>query len=72
MALTSTELEAMRDALVRSRASGTKSVTFDDGRKVEYISDSEMRAAIADLELRMRRLGTSVPNAVRFKTSKGF
>lgn len=72
MALTATELEAMRDALVRSRSSGTKSVTFDDGRKVEYISDAEMRAAIADLELRMRRMTTNAPNVVRFKTSKGF
>ena len=72
MAISQAELEAMRDALVRSRASGTKSVTFSDGRRVDYVSDSEMAAAIADVESRINRAGGHRPTSIRPFTSKGF
>lgn len=72
MAIPQSELETMRDALVRSRASGTNSVTFDDGRRVDYKSDSEMAAAIADIEARINRASGHRPTSIRPFTSKGF
>lgn len=49
------DLLAWRDALLRARYSGTRSVTYGD-RRVEYGSDAEMQAALADLE---RRIGAA-------------
>lgn len=66
------ELVAMRDALLRARASGTRKVTFSDGRAVEYATGSEMAAAISDLERRIAAAASPRPGSVRFSTSKGF
>lgn len=72
MALTSASLEEMRDALVRARASGTRSVTYSDGRRVEYKTDAEMSAAIADLDARLRLASGASASTIRFSSSKGF
>jgi hypothetical protein len=62
------QLLAWREALLRARYAGTRTVECD-GRKVEYRSDSEMASALADLE---RRLGTSTRvTQVRINSSKG-
>lgn len=71
MAVPAEELTTLRDALIRARASGVR-VTLYEGKRVEYASDAEMAAAIADLDRRIaqatvpRRAGT-----VTFTTSKG-
>jgi hypothetical protein len=70
MALDATELTALRDALLRARAGGTKSVEFD-GRKIEYKTDAEMATAIGDLEARIARAASPRPGAIVFSTSKG-
>lgn len=70
MALGSDELVQLRDALLRARASGTRSVTYD-GKRVEYGSDSEMAAALADLDSRIRGAGRTRVSTIKFSSSKG-
>lgn len=70
MALGTAELETLRDELIRARARGVRVVMYD-GKRTEYSSDSEMAAAIADLEARIRRASAPRPGAVLFSTSKG-
>lgn len=71
MALDLSELIDLRDALIRARAAGTRSLTYD-GKTVTYGSDSELASAIADLEVRIRRASSpTTSNTVRFSTSKG-
>jgi hypothetical protein len=65
---TRTELEAQLRALREARASGARRVVIEvEGvrREVEYRSDSELRAALADLEHRLatpRRVVTISPS----------
>lgn len=66
------ELIAMRDALLRARAKGTRKVTFSDGRSVEYATGAEMAATISDLERRIAVAASPRAGSVRFSTSKGF
>lgn len=64
-------LQAQLDELRKARASGARSVEYDSGfdrRRVEFKSDAELAAAIADLE---RRLSNSKMHTVRLWTSKG-
>lgn len=70
MPIDTDELIAMRDALIRARASGTRSVEFE-GKRIGYGTDSEMAAALADLESRIARASRPPGGAVRFLTSKG-
>jgi hypothetical protein len=48
MAIDVTELEQMRDDLVRARARGVRVLQLN-GERVEYKTDAEMSAAIGDL-----------------------
>ena len=68
--LTAAELEAMRDELVRARARGTR-VVMTEGRRVEYATDSEMAAALADIETRLRRARHGPVRTILFASSKG-
>ena len=70
MPIAADELIALRDALIRARAAGTRSVEYD-GRRVSYGTDAEMAAALADLERRISRAARIPVGAVRFMTSKG-
>nr|WP_084697434.1 hypothetical protein [Paracoccus sp. S4493] len=64
------ELITLRDALIRARASGTRSVEYE-GKRVTCANDSEMAAALADLERRIAGFGISRSATVRFRMSKG-
>jgi hypothetical protein len=64
------ELEALRDALVKARAKGVRKTEIGDS-SVEYRSDSEMAAAIADLDRRIAGAGPSRPRSIAFTSSKG-
>lgn len=64
------ELIALRDALIRARASGTRSVECE-GRRVTYAGDSEMASALADLERRIAAMTPHRVGALRFLGSKG-
>jgi hypothetical protein len=70
MAIDPTELETLRDALIRARANGVR-VTQFEGKRVEYANDAEMAKAIADLETRIRRAVAPRSGSINFSTSKG-
>jgi hypothetical protein len=70
MAITTTELESLRDALIRTRAAGTRVVQYE-GKRIEYQTDAEMAKAIADLETRIRAASAPRPGSITFATSKG-
>jgi hypothetical protein len=50
--MTLEEMTAQRDALLAARYRGLRTVEID-GRRVTYATDSEMAAALADLERRI-------------------
>jgi hypothetical protein len=66
MAIPVAELETMRDALIRARSSGVR-VVMVEGKRLEYATDAEMAAAIANLEARIAR-ATGKGLAARFVT----
>lgn len=71
MAVPTEELTTLRDALIRARASGVR-VTLYEGKRIEYATDAEMAAAIADLDRRIAQAtGPRRGGAVTFTTSKG-
>ena len=70
MAIDRAELEDLRDALIRARAQGLRSILYE-GKRVEYGSDAEMAAAIADLDRRIATSSGSLPTTIAFSTSKG-
>ena len=70
MAINPTELETLRDALIRARAAATR-VVMMDGKRVEYGTDAEMANAIADLETRIRAASAPRRGSITFATSKG-
>ncbi|APZ52173.1 phage head-tail joining protein [Salipiger abyssi] len=70
MAIPATELETLRDELVRSRAQGLRVVMYE-GHRTEYATDAEMAAAIADLDRRIAAAGSARPRTIAFTSSKG-
>lgn len=71
MSIDKAKLEEMRDILLVSRASGTRLVQFGDNHRVEYKTDAEMAAALADLDRRISLISRPKAKAIRFGTSKG-
>lgn len=68
------ELQGQLDRLLQARATGVARVEFVSGetrRVVEYKSDADLAAAIADLERRIAALSRAPVTAVRFTYSKG-
>ncbi len=70
MAIDTAQLETLRDELIKARAKGARSLQMGDER-VEYRSDAEMAAAIADLDARINRAARPRPSTIRFSSSKG-
>ncbi len=69
---TTEELTAKIEALKSQRASGVARVSYD-GKAIEYRGDSEIVAAIRDLELELSKLnGTEPVRQIRTFTSKGY
>jgi hypothetical protein len=64
------ELQERLEHLKRCRAGGTREVRMGD-RAVAYKSDSEMAAAIADLERQIAALTTTPVTTVLVSASKG-
>jgi hypothetical protein len=68
------DLVAWRDALLKARLTGARSIEYSQGegtRRIEYKSDAEMRNALRSVEA-MIAAATSgnAPNTIRFVTSK--
>ena len=53
--MTHEQMTAQRDALLAARYAGVRTVEIE-GRRVTYASDSEMAAALTDLERRIAAL----------------
>ncbi len=70
--LTLSDLQSLRDGLIRARLGGVREVKDQNGETLTWKSDREMQAALADVESRIAALqsGASV-KTVRFQTSKG-
>jgi hypothetical protein len=65
-----TQLEACRDALLKARYAGLRTVEYD-GRRVSYATDAEMATALADLERRITAAQSGRVNQVRIQSTKG-
>jgi hypothetical protein len=63
------DLTLWRDRLIEARLNGWRSVQDADGSRIEYRSDSEMRAAIAYVDS-LLAAGQPV-KTIRLTTSKG-
>lgn len=71
-AVSTEELIRLRDDLLRARGSGIRTVLYE-GKRIEYATDAEMAAAIADLSRRIAEATTpGRGGAVTFTTRKGF
>ena len=66
----SEELTARLEALRRTRAEGARSVQQGNDR-VEYRTDAELAAAIADLERQVAAAGGQRIHTIRVSASKG-
>ena len=74
--MTTADLEAQLETLRKARASGVRRVEFTAGngnsRMVEYRSDDELAAAIADVERRLAGLRGQRVHTVLISSSKGY
>ena len=74
--LNKTVIEELLVKLRQVRANGTRSVEFDAGngsrQRVEYKTDAEMAAAIADLERQLAATGGRPVHTVHIHSNKGF
>jgi hypothetical protein len=65
MALTSTQLETMKDALQTAMFKGITRVTFQD-RTVDYATVGDMRKALSDLNDELASVTSTVPTRRSF------
>jgi hypothetical protein len=65
------QLQKWRHGLVEARATGVRSVTDQNGERVEYRNDSELASALALVDAEIRRFNTNPPNTIYLTTSKG-
>ena len=72
MALTVSDLTDAQSRLIEARASGIRVVVDQNGERIEYASDFEMRNALSFLSAEIAKLTGSAPKrVVTFKSSKG-
>jgi hypothetical protein len=64
------DLEAMREALLKARFAGVRTVECE-GRRINYATDAEMAAALADLDRRIGAVSAPRVSQVRISSSKG-
>lgn len=67
MATLEDQLQTLREA----RASGLRKVKYGE-REMEYRTDEELAAAIADLERRIAQQNGAAVHAIRIYSNKGF
>jgi len=65
------ELQERLDALRKIRAGGTKLLQTADGKRIEYRTDGEIAAAIADLERQIAGASRSAVRTTYITGSKG-
>ena len=64
------QLTAWRDALMAARYQGVRTVEYD-GKRVTYATDTEMAAALGDLNRQMSATGPQRISVVRIQSTKG-
>jgi hypothetical protein len=64
------QLEIMREALLKARYAGVRTVEYD-GRRITYATDAEMATALADLDRRIAAATAPRVTQVRISSSKG-
>lgn len=64
-------LLALRDELINNRGRGTRAMESASGDRVEYRTDAELAAALADIERRIAAV-TSPVSTVTIKARKGW
>lgn len=70
--LTLSELQSLRDLLVRARLGGVREIRDQNGETVSYKSDREMASALASVEAQIAQLQNGgAANVIHFQTSKG-
>jgi hypothetical protein len=62
--MTLDDLKSRHSALLAARYSGTRSVSYD-GKSINYGSDAELAAAIADIERRIAKLERGAGRVLR-------
>ena len=62
--MTLDDLKARHSALLAARYSGTRSVSYD-GKSINYGSDTELAAAIGDIERRIAKLERGAGRVLR-------
>lgn len=65
------DLIGWRDKLLAGRFNGVRSFRDQNGESVEYRSDAELAAALADVERRIASVGAAHAKTIVFRTSKG-
>ena len=65
-----TQLITWREALLRARYAGIRTVEYD-GKRVTYGTDAEMATALADLERRIAANNGQRVTQVRINSNKG-
>ena len=65
------DLQARLESLRAQRASGAAEVAFSEGRRVVYRTDSQIAAAIADLERQIASMTTTPVSTILVAGSKG-
>jgi len=65
------ELQARLESLRAQRASGVATVQFADNRQVVYRTDSQIAAAVADLERQIATISTTPVTSVLISATKG-
>ncbi|WP_406736748.1 phage head-tail joining protein [Thioclava sp. GXIMD4215] len=72
MAVTFDQLQEWRDRLAEAKFSGIRTVRDSNGEEITYRSHTELAAALASLDLEIRKKsGVTRPATVHFATSKG-
>ncbi|MHB0706018.1 phage head-tail joining protein [Roseomonas mucosa] len=64
-------LRAQRARLLEMRANGISSTTDQNGERVVFKSDAEMKSALAALDRELAALASGPITSIRFNTSKG-
>ena len=65
------ELQTRLDALRKARAGPARVVQGSDGKRIEYKSDDELAAAIADVERQIAAASNTPIRTVYLTSSKG-
>lgn len=65
------ELHTLRDALIRARLNGLRELVDQNGERIAFKSDTEMRNALDAVSREIQSRQNRSPHTIHFRTSKG-